>query len=52
MAETVSCSCGQNEKRKIIFPCAGRANTGKITNLASVQLTEESGRWPKGLSRQ
>jgi uncharacterized metal-binding protein len=41
MADTPSCSCGQNEKKRIIFPCAGQANTGQLTNLAAVQLTEE-----------
>ncbi|KUG11103.1 hypothetical protein ASZ90_016491 [hydrocarbon metagenome] len=41
MAETPTCTCGQNEKKRIIFPCAGQANTGQITNLAAVQLTEE-----------
>lgn len=41
MAETPSCSCGQNEKKRIIFPCAGQANTGQLTNLAAIQLTEE-----------
>jgi len=41
MAEAPSCSCGQNEKKRIIFPCAGQANVGQITNLASIQLAEE-----------
>ncbi|PKG31560.1 putative zinc-binding protein [Methanoregula sp.] len=41
MAEIPSCSCGQNEKKRIIFPCAGQANTGQLTNLAALQLTEE-----------
>ena len=41
MTETPSCSCGQNEPRRIIFPCAGQANVGQLTNLAAVQLTEE-----------
>ena len=41
MAEAPSCSCGQNEKKRIIFPCAGQANTGQLTNLAAIQLTEE-----------
>lgn len=36
-----SCSCGGNEPERIIFPCAGQANTGQITNLAAIQLTEE-----------
>ncbi len=41
MAEQPVCTCGQNEERRIIFPCAGQANTGQITNLAAIQLTEE-----------
>lgn len=41
MAEKAPCSCGQNEPKRIIFPCAGQANTGQLTNLAALQLTEE-----------
>ncbi|MDD1696244.1 MAG: putative zinc-binding protein [Methanoregula sp.] len=41
MEETPSCSCGQNEPKRIIFPCAGQANVGQLTNLAAIQLTEE-----------
>lgn len=41
MAETPECTCGSNEKKRIIFPCAGQANTGQLTNLAAIQLTEE-----------
>jgi len=41
MAETPTCSCGQNEPKRIIFPCAGQANVGQLTNLAAIQLTEE-----------
>ena len=41
MADTPSCTCGQNEKKRIIFPCSGVANVGQITNLASIQLAEE-----------
>jgi uncharacterized metal-binding protein len=41
MTETPSCSCGANEPKRIIFPCAGQANVGQLTNLAAVQLTEE-----------
>ncbi len=41
MADTPTCTCGQNEKKRLIFPCAGQANTGQITNLAAIQLTEE-----------
>jgi uncharacterized metal-binding protein len=41
MAEKSTCSCGANEPKRIIFPCAGQANVGQLTNLAAVQLTEE-----------
>ena len=41
MAETPTCSCGANEPKRIIFPCAGQANTGQLTNLAAIQLTDE-----------
>ncbi len=41
MVETSPCSCGQNEPKRIIFPCAGQANVGQLTNLAALQLTEE-----------
>lgn len=41
MAETPECTCGSNEKKRIIFPCSGVANVGQITNLASIQLAEE-----------
>lgn len=41
MAEQPTCSCGANEPKRIIFPCAGQANVGQLTNLAAVQLTEE-----------
>jgi len=41
MAGTPTCSCGANEPKRIIFPCAGQANTGQLTNLAAIQLTEE-----------
>mgnify|MGYP001350199111 CR=1 FL=1 len=41
MAEIPTCSCGTNEPERIIFPCAGQANTGQLTNLAAIQLTEE-----------
>ena len=40
MAEK-QCSCGSNEPKRIIFPCAGQANVGQLTNLAAIQLTEE-----------
>jgi len=41
MAEIPTCSCGANEPKRIIFPCAGQANTGQISNRAAIQLTEE-----------
>lgn len=41
MQNTPTCSCGQNEKKRIIIPCAGQANTGQVTNLAAIRLTEE-----------
>src|SRR5512136_2290026 len=41
MAEKPACSCGANEPKRIIFPCAGQANVGQLTNLAALQLTEE-----------
>ena len=41
MAETPTCTCGSHEPKRIIFPCAGQANTGQISNLAALQLTEE-----------
>lgn len=36
-----TCSCGANEPKRLIFPCAGQANVGQLTNLAALQLTEE-----------
>jgi uncharacterized metal-binding protein len=41
MTEKSTCSCGSNEPKRIIFPCAGQANVGQLTNLAALQLTEE-----------
>ena len=41
MADQPTCTCGQSAEKRIIFPCAGQANTGQITNLAAIQLTEE-----------
>ncbi len=41
MAEQQPCSCGANEPKRIIFPCAGQANVGQLTNRAALQLTEE-----------
>jgi uncharacterized metal-binding protein len=45
MAQQPTCSCtsatGSAGPTRIIFPCAGQANTGQLTNLAALQLTEE-----------
>lgn len=41
MAEQTSCSCAGGEKSRMIFPCAGQANTGQISNLAAIQLSDE-----------
>lgn len=41
MAEQAPCSCGSNEKNRLIFPCSGQANTGQISNAAAIQLDEE-----------
>jgi uncharacterized metal-binding protein len=41
MTEIPKCTCGANEPKRIIFPCAGQANVGQLTNLAAIQLTEE-----------
>ena len=41
MTENPPCSCGVNEPKRIIFPCAGQVNVGQLTNLAALQLTEE-----------
>jgi uncharacterized metal-binding protein len=41
MTEKPTCSCGQNETKRMILPCAGQANTGQLTNLAAIQLVEE-----------
>ncbi|QYZ79174.1 zinc-binding protein [Methanofollis formosanus] len=43
MAEC-GCGCGGGEgegPKRIIFPCAGAANVGQITNLAAIQLRVE-----------
>ncbi|MBP2146631.1 putative metal-binding protein [Methanofollis sp. W23] len=43
MAEC-GCACGGGEgegPKRIIFPCAGAANVGQITNLAAIQLAAE-----------
>jgi uncharacterized metal-binding protein len=45
MPQQPTCSCssttGPAGPTRIIFPCAGQANTGQLTNLAAIQLTEE-----------
>lgn len=41
MVEKSACSCGANELKRIIFPCAGQANVGQLTNRAALQLTDE-----------
>jgi uncharacterized metal-binding protein len=41
VTEKPPCSCGANDPKRIIFPCAGQANVGQLTNLAAIQLTEE-----------
>lgn len=44
MAEEPTCSCGATDAltvKRIIFPCAGVANVGQITNDTAIQLTEE-----------
>lgn len=41
MAEQTPCTCGSNEKNRMIFPCSGQANTGQISNQAAIQLSDE-----------
>ncbi len=46
MASKPECACGDTSalaggKKRIVFPCAGQANTGQLTNLAAIQMTEE-----------
>lgn len=45
MVQKPACSCnnttGSDGPTRIILPCAGQANTGQLTNLAAIQLTEE-----------
>jgi uncharacterized metal-binding protein len=46
MTSRPECACGDASalaggKRRIIFPCAGTANVGLISNAAALQLTEE-----------
>jgi len=46
MATKPECACGDTlavtgGKKRIIFPCAGVANVGQISNEAALRLTEE-----------
>ena len=41
MAEKAPCTCGSNEKNRLIFPCSGQANTGQVSNQAAIQLSDE-----------
>jgi uncharacterized metal-binding protein len=44
MADNPPCTCGTcggNEPKRVIFPCAGQANVGQVTNQAALQLTAE-----------
>ncbi len=41
MAEKAPCTCGSNEKNRLIFPCSGQANTGQISNQAAIELSNE-----------
>jgi uncharacterized metal-binding protein len=41
MAEQAPCTCGSNEKNRLIFPCSGQANTGQISNQVAIQLSDE-----------
>lgn len=44
MTEKPTCSCGSTDAQtvqRIIFSCAGVANTGQITNCAAIQLSVE-----------
>jgi uncharacterized metal-binding protein len=46
MAASPECACGDTSalaggKRRIIFPCAGTANVGLISNAAAFQLADE-----------
>ncbi|PWR71115.1 putative zinc-binding protein [Methanospirillum stamsii] len=41
MAEQAPCTCGSNEKNRLLFPCSGQANTGQISNQAAIQLSDE-----------
>ncbi|HWQ68181.1 MAG TPA: putative zinc-binding protein [Methanospirillum sp.] len=35
------CSCNGGDKSRVIFPCAGQANTGQISNQVAIQLSDE-----------
>ena len=41
MAEQAPCTCGSNEKNRLLFACSGQANTGQISNQAAIQLSDE-----------
>ena len=41
MAEQTPCTCGSNEKNRMIFPCSGQANTGQISNQVAIQVSDE-----------
>lgn len=41
MAESGKCSCAGGDKSRMIFPCAGQANTGQIANQAAIRLSDE-----------
>jgi len=46
MASRPECACGDTSalaggKKRIMFPCAGTANVGLISNAAALQLAEE-----------
>lgn len=46
MAARHECACGDTSalaggKKRIIFPCAGTANVGLLSNAAALQLAEE-----------
>lgn len=46
MVSTPECTCGDTSavtggRKRIIFPCAGVANVGQVSNEAAIRLTEE-----------
>jgi uncharacterized metal-binding protein len=36
-----SCSCGNQKKITLVFPCAGASNVGQITNELALRMTRE-----------